>query len=234
MAAFEEIPDLPLTYFPMAGLPLSSNPTDSIAGEQISAIRDQINAAARHQSGFVADPYRGSARYTQQRPLDEDNQPYADMPMKDLTEVIAHTIYYNRSAQIGPEGGTLNLEAHKDFIGGDVIAEYEPISQLFEPQLKIMLEQLGPIVRTTGDVSLKGLRDFVRNLLILKKKWFKAAGAFFGLLAYMDMLETWGIKDGGVSFPGEHGEELIQWELGKTQIAHGKFPRFPHQQKHSH
>jgi hypothetical protein len=214
MAPPEEIPLFPLennrTYSAV------SSPTNSAAS-------NHTNPVVIDQMITAADRYRGSQRYNSARPLGEGAQAYPVDPMKDLTEKIAHMIYYDCHEIIGPEGGSLYNEVHLEDDAGPLLAKYEPCSQMDTEQLKAILANLRPMVKTTGDATLSGLHDFVKNLLLMKKAWFKAAGAFFGLLAYMDMLETWGIEGGGPSFPGRHGSDLIQWQLGKTQDRHGEF-----------
>jgi hypothetical protein len=223
MADFESIPLLPLpsnvTY------PLVHNRVPGMSAEMQAE-----TAAGGHQWVPVTDPYRGSDRYPDERFRDEYAGIVVPPPMTKLTEQIAHHMYYNREDRCGPEGGRYYDNVHKHRKCGPLIEQYEPISQLFLPQLEEIVKDLGPLVRTTGDLALGELYTFVKELFKLKKEWRKAAGAFFGLLAYMDMMETWGIEGGGRSFPGEHGVVLIETHRRMTQEKHGEFsisPLFP-------
>lgn len=171
----------------------------------------------------VAEGHDSSHRATIARnPEVQSTAPQVD-PLKKLTEQIAHILYYNDDQPGDEEQSVLRSALHKHSEVGPLLASYEPCSQIDPEQLKVIQAHLKPQVKTTGEVALVELYDFVKTVLTLRKAWIKAAGAFFGVMAYMDMCEKRGFRDGGPSFPGQHGADLLQWQVSKTSERHGEF-----------
>ena len=174
-----------------------------------------------HTDSVVARHYRSQRTSAARSPEVQSTAPKVD-PLKKLTKQIAQVLYYNDNTPGNENQGILHNALHKHSDVGPLLAKYEPCSQIDPEQLKVILAHLKPQVKTTGEVELVGLYDFVKTALTLRKAWIKAAGAFFGVMAYMDMCEKRGF-DGGPSFPGQHGADLLQWQVSKTSERHGEF-----------
>ena len=152
-----------------------------------------------------------------------DNDWKNDILTQSLTKQVAYILYHREPTSDHRKVALRFTHLHEHEQISKLLGQYEPGGQVDREALKAILEHIEPLVKTEK-INLQ-LYSFVKDFVMLRQEWLKAAGDQYGLLAYLDVCQEWGLAGAGPSYANQLVD--LNVELQGLQARHGTPPRFP-------